>query len=72
MATKIAAPQRPATTSRPTRAERLVSAFRALPDDELRGRIESARALTNDELVERQKQERRERAEAAAARLRSR
>ncbi|GAA1788010.1 hypothetical protein [Agromyces lapidis] len=49
-----------------TRAERLVESIRAMPIEAVRERISSAQAMTTEELVERQRLERREWAQAAA------
>ena len=48
-----------------TRAERLVAAINAMPIEDVRARIESARSMTAEEIVARQIRERRERAELA-------
>jgi len=59
------------SVQRETRAERLASAIREMPIESVRERIASARGLSDSELVARQRKERRERAAAAVARLRT-
>lgn len=54
-----------------TSAERLIAELQAMPQKELTRLLCEARESTPAELVERQRAERRERAEKAAARLQS-
>lgn len=67
--TKTAAAKR--STARTTRAERLVRELRGVDATEMRDRVQSARAMTAEQLVERRQAERRARAEKAAAALRA-
>jgi hypothetical protein len=59
------------SVAQPSRAERLVAAIRAMPIEAIRERIASSRAMTDAELLERQRAERKSRAAAAAKRLRT-
>lgn len=54
-----------------SRAQRLVARVKAMPIEDLRARLEESRQMSADEVVARQSVERRQRAEQAAARLRS-
>lgn len=58
-------------TPRPSRAERVAGFVRAMPREELIERVNANRASDAAAIVERQKLERRKRAEEHAARLRS-
>lgn len=60
-----------AKVAQPSRAVRLVAAIRAMPIEAVRERIASSRGMTDAELLERQRAERKSRAAAAAKRLRT-
>jgi hypothetical protein len=62
-----------ASSQRPSdsRAERLAERIKAMPIETVRERITESRQMTSDEIVERQRIERRRRAEQTAARIRA-
>jgi hypothetical protein len=61
-----------APVAAPNRAARLVSQIRGMDRAELVERIKNAHGMTDEQLVQRQKDEQRARAEAAVARLSAR
>jgi hypothetical protein len=68
---RVAAKKKGVSAAQPSRAQQLVAAVRAMPIEDVRNRIQSARDLSDDELLARQAIERRQRSVGAAERVRA-
>ncbi|RUQ85970.1 hypothetical protein [Labedella gwakjiensis] len=71
MSATLKVQRKPSVQPVPSSAERLVKVVRSRSDEHIADEIRARRSMSNDERVEREKTQRRSRAEAAAARLRA-